>query len=87
MAKLATANVMTGNLEEARALVDKVPSTLLHGIVALYGGDWSEAKSTLESGLERARSLPARKNAGRSDVLLRTSASYQWRECARDRNA
>ena len=54
MAKLATANVMTGSLEEARALVDQVSSTLLHGIVALYGGDWSEAKSTLESGLARA---------------------------------
>src|SRR5258708_29327409 len=42
---LAVMHVMTGNLEDAQALVDKAPSTLLRGLIAIHGGDWTTAKS------------------------------------------
>ena len=48
---LAIMHVMTGNLEDAQALVDRAPSSLLRGMIAIHGGDWRAAKSVLESGL------------------------------------
>ena len=57
---LATMHVMMGNLEDAQAVVDKAPSTLLRGIIAIHGGDWTVAKSVLESGLSITRASSAR---------------------------
>jgi tetratricopeptide (TPR) repeat protein len=57
---LAVMHVMTGNLEDAQALVDKAPSTLLRGIIAIHGGDWTTAKSVLETGLSITRASGAR---------------------------
>ncbi len=57
---LAIMHVMTGNLEDAQALVDKAPSTLLRGIIAIHGGDWTTAKSVLETGLSITRASGAR---------------------------
>ncbi len=57
---LAIMHVMTGNLEDARALVDRAPSTLLRGMIAIHGGDWTEAKSVLETGLSITRASGAR---------------------------
>ena len=57
---LAAMHVMMGNLEDAQALVDKAPSTLLRGIIAIHGGDWTVAKSVLESGLSITRASGAR---------------------------
>ena len=57
---LAIMHVMTGSLEDAQALVDKAPSTLLRGIIAIHGGDWTAAKSVLETGLSITRASGAR---------------------------
>ncbi|HEY6300897.1 MAG TPA: hypothetical protein VIW95_14765 [Candidatus Binatus sp.] len=57
---LAIMHVMTGNLEDGQALVDKAPSTLLRGIIAIHGGDWTAAKSVLETGLSITRASGAR---------------------------
>ena len=51
---------MTGNLEDAQALVDKAPSTLLRGMIAIHGGDWTAAKSVLETGLSITRASGGR---------------------------
>jgi tetratricopeptide (TPR) repeat protein len=53
-------HVMTGNLEDGQALVDKAPSTLLRGLIAIHGGDWTAAKSVLETGLSITRASGAR---------------------------
>jgi hypothetical protein len=57
---LAIMHVMTGNLEDAQALVDRAPSTLLRGIIGIHGGDWTAAKSVLETGLSITRASGAR---------------------------
>lgn len=57
---LAIMHVMTGNLEDAQALVDRAPSTLLRGIIAIHGGDWTTAKSVLETGLSITRASGSR---------------------------
>ena len=68
---LATMHVMMGNLEDAQALVDKAPSTLLRGIIAIHGGDWTVAKSVLEvRSLNHTRFQCARTPC-RSVVLVR----------------
>ena len=57
---LAIMHVMTGNLEDAQALVDKAPSTVLRGMIAIHGGDWTAAKSVLETGLSITHASGAR---------------------------
>ena len=57
---LGVACVMSGNIEEARALLDQAPNTLLGGSAALCVGDWPRAKSLLEAGLSNTITTGAR---------------------------
>ena len=58
---LGVACVMSGNIDEARALLIRGSSSrLVRGMVALCSGDWPEARSVLEAGLSNAAASGAR---------------------------
>jgi tetratricopeptide (TPR) repeat protein len=59
--QLAIVCLMSGELEQARSLVDEVRDRLTSGAFALHAGDWTHAQPVLEEALSKARASGVRK--------------------------